>query len=77
MENLRECDLSENCLTDHNSLSPLLNLHSLLSLNLSGNPISFHAMHRSLTCGYLHENTVNEKVSTRFFIHMFVRDMCM
>lgn len=60
MESLRELDLSENSILEHANLLPLANLPDLVRLNISKNPISYHSMHRSLTCGYLHENVARE-----------------
>lgn len=64
LKNLQECDLSGNCLAEHVNLLPLADLPSLISLNLSRNPLSYDRMHRSFTCGYLHENVLDQYVSS-------------
>ncbi len=66
--NLRECDLSENWLAEHADLFPLSDLQSLSSLNISKNPMCHHRMHRSLTCGYLHESVADGYVSRYYCI---------
>lgn len=55
--NIRELDLSDNCIMQHNLLTPLANLATLQWLNLQGNPISYHVEHRTLTSYNLHRNT--------------------
>lgn len=55
--NLCELDLRDNCLVDHNVLSPISNLATLKLLNLEGNPLSYHPQHRSHTAIFLHSNT--------------------
>lgn len=55
--NLRELDLGDNCLMQHNYLTPLANLAALQWLNLYGNPISYHIDHRARTAYNLHKNT--------------------
>lgn len=56
LENLYELDLSNNCLLEHSCLLPLANLAMLKSLNLAGNPLSYHPRHRMNTAYYLHFN---------------------
>ncbi|XP_065212364.1 serine/threonine-protein kinase 11-interacting protein isoform X2 [Planococcus citri] len=60
MVSLREIDLSENSIVEHVNLLPLADLSLLTTLHISKNPISYHPIHRSLTCGYLHENVAND-----------------
>ncbi|XP_022910882.2 serine/threonine-protein kinase 11-interacting protein-like isoform X2 [Onthophagus taurus] len=52
--NLKELDLSDNCLIDHVQLYPITNLLNLSKLNLNGNPLSYHPLHRNKTAMYLH-----------------------
>lgn len=56
LTNLRELDLGDNCIMQHNILTPLANLAALQWLNLLGNPISYHIDHRSRTAYNLHKN---------------------
>lgn len=71
LTNLRELDLSDNCLMQHSKLIPLLYLAALQRLNLQGNPICYHVDHRNLTAYNLHKNTgtvkflLDRKVMTR------------
>lgn len=55
--NLCELDLSDNCLLEHKTLSPISYLAALKWLNLDGNPISYHPQHRIKSISYLHINT--------------------
>ena len=68
--NLFELDLSNNCLVEHGSLAPLLNLSSLRHLKLQGNPLSYHRKHRNLTAMYLHVDISpdNFKLESRPFL---------
>ncbi|XP_013777015.1 serine/threonine-protein kinase 11-interacting protein-like [Limulus polyphemus] len=50
---LQELDLSFNCLIEHKVLQPLLWLHHLNVLWLSGNPLSYHKDHRYLTSTFV------------------------
>ncbi|GJQ72630.1 hypothetical protein Trydic_g1293 [Trypoxylus dichotomus] len=63
--NLRDLDLSNNCLIEHNQLVPLSNLANLQRLILEGNPLSYHPKHRRKTviityCG-------NNQLDTKWF----------
>lgn len=60
LSKLKELDLANNCLMEHSVLAPLTNLAHLQSLNLQGNPLSFHKQHRSITARYLHSNTASK-----------------
>lgn len=44
---------------DHNTLLAISQMPSLYSLDLRGNPINFHPIHRTLTCNYLNKNTAS------------------
>ncbi|CAG9768756.1 unnamed protein product [Ceutorhynchus assimilis] len=54
---LLQLDLAQNCLNDHVTLLSISQLPSLSSLDLRGNPINFHPLHRTVTCNYLNKNT--------------------
>lgn len=62
LDAINELNLSDNCILDHASLSPLQSLIALQHLQLHSNPISCHENHRNLTVQYLHRNTKSEKV---------------
>lgn len=57
LANLTELDLSDNCLLEHKTLSPISYLAALKWLNLDGNPLSYHPQHRLKTISCLHINT--------------------
>lgn len=59
--NLCELDLSDNCLLEHNVLSPVSHLAALKWLNVEGNPLSYNPQHRAHTAIFLHKNTVTVK----------------
>ncbi|XP_066156521.1 serine/threonine-protein kinase 11-interacting protein [Euwallacea fornicatus] len=59
---LHQLDLTQNCLLDHNCLLSISQMPSLYSLDLRGNPISFHPIHRTLACNYLNKNTATLNV---------------
>ncbi|KAJ9593403.1 hypothetical protein L9F63_015029, partial [Diploptera punctata] len=61
LESLLELDLSCNCLSNHESLNPLLHLPALTWLSLEGNPISFHPLHRTFTAHHLHNSAATGK----------------
>lgn len=54
LANLSELDLSYNCLLEHSSLRPIAGLAKLQSLNLYGNPLSYHPRHRLCAARYFH-----------------------
>ncbi|KRT83323.1 hypothetical protein AMK59_4694, partial [Oryctes borbonicus] len=62
--NLQQLNLADNYLIDHDSLIPLAYLAALQSLNLQGNPISYHPQHRIRSVRYLHKNAA----SVRFIL---------
>ncbi|XP_014666190.1 PREDICTED: serine/threonine-protein kinase 11-interacting protein-like [Priapulus caudatus] len=53
LESLQQLDVSDNCLSDHSVLYPLQANTKLTNLNLTGNPLFFHKIHRCLTVGIL------------------------
>ncbi|KAL1500956.1 hypothetical protein ABEB36_006368 [Hypothenemus hampei] len=55
--NLHQLDLSQNCLMDHSILVAICQMSSLYSLDLRGNPLTYHPVHRTLTCNYFNRNT--------------------
>lgn len=57
LSTLTQLDLSQNCVTDHQTLLALSHLQTLYFLNLEGNPIHFHPHHRTVTSNYLNKNT--------------------
>ncbi|GJQ84591.1 hypothetical protein Trydic_g10203 [Trypoxylus dichotomus] len=57
--NLQQLNLGDNYLVDHDTLIPLAYLAALQSLNLRGNPISYHPQHRIRSVRYLHKNTAS------------------
>ncbi|CAH0564166.1 unnamed protein product [Brassicogethes aeneus] len=59
--NVIQIDLSQNCIIDHKSLLAVSHLISLQTLNLLGNPLTFHPHHRNLSCNYLNKNTATTK----------------
>ncbi|XP_066248736.1 serine/threonine-protein kinase 11-interacting protein [Euwallacea similis] len=62
LADLHQLDLTQNCLLDHKSLLSISQMPSLYSLDLRGNPISFHSIHRTLTCNYFNKNTATLNV---------------
>ncbi|CAH0396182.1 unnamed protein product [Bemisia tabaci] len=61
LENLTCCDLSDNMIPDHSQLNAVSHFVHLETLNLAGNPISYHPRHRYVTCRYLHGNCASSK----------------
>ncbi|KAI4459695.1 nischarin related [Holotrichia oblita] len=59
--NLQDLNLMDNYLVDHDSLIPLAYLAALQSLNLQGNPLSYHPQHRIRSVRCLHKNTATVK----------------
>ena len=57
LTDLSQLDLSQNCITEHKSFISISSMPSLYFLNVQGNPIQFHPLHRTLTCNYLNKNT--------------------
>lgn len=53
---LKELDLRNNCIVDHSTLIPLINMTSLCKLSLEDNPICFHPQHRLRTVRFLNIN---------------------
>ncbi|XP_055859810.1 uncharacterized protein LOC106068855 [Biomphalaria glabrata] len=58
---LQDLDLGENYLNDHSYLVPLGALSRLKQLQLDGNPIFYHRLHRALTVSCLSWHAVNSE----------------
>ncbi|CAG5128232.1 unnamed protein product, partial [Candidula unifasciata] len=61
LTSLQQLDLGENCLNKHNSLQPLSSLVHLTQLQVDGNPLSYHRLHRPLTASCLARQSANVK----------------
>ncbi|XP_043947528.1 serine/threonine-protein kinase 11-interacting protein isoform X4 [Drosophila biarmipes] len=61
LDALRNLDLSHNCLLEHSQLLPLSALFALNVLNVQGNPLACHPVHRLATAKYLAKNSASVK----------------
>lgn len=65
LDALNDLDLSVNFLMDHSALLPLSTLIALQYVNLLGNPLACHRMHRLATARHLHKNTCSVRVCAK------------
>ncbi|XP_050304955.1 serine/threonine-protein kinase 11-interacting protein [Anthonomus grandis grandis] len=52
-------DLTHNCINHHSCLISISQMDCLYTIDLRGNPIYYHPIHRTLTCNYLNKNTAS------------------